>query len=96
MNVSKWNAYRLAVLMSYEYPNSFGVETWRKTIREHLGTDRRTVEKYQNLMRDNGYVIQNKESNKFSESWKVNPDIENMKPRSLKHLIAEKKRENEG
>lgn len=92
MNASKWNAYNLAVLMSIELPNGFSVKVWESMIEENLGTDKRTIAKYKRIMRKNGYVIKNPQSSKFKEDLIVNPDIENMKPKSLKQLISEKQR----
>jgi len=95
MNVSKWNAYNLAVLMSIEYANGFSVEMLRAMIREHLGTDKRTVQKYQAIMSANKYYITNKNSSRYDQTLIINPNIEKIKPKSLKQLIAEKKREKE-
>ena len=92
MNVSKWNAYNLAVLMSLDYPNGFSAEALKGEISANLGTDKRTVQKYRTLMSVNNYVITNEKSSKFNEALIVNPNIADMKPKSLKQLISEKQR----
>lgn len=92
MNASKWNAYNLAVLMSIEYLNGFSVEMLRAMIKEHLGVDKRTVQKYQSLMNANKYYVTNKNSNEYDKTLIINPNIQDMKPKSLKQLISEKQR----
>lgn len=93
MNVSKWRAWKFARILlrlqRKDYRNGFTIEILQRLIKERLGTDKRTVSKYIELMDKYQYI-------RFDpkiQYWIVNANIDQMKPKSLTTELEELLRE---
>lgn len=86
MNQSKWNAYRIALIVEKHFSDGIPDFKLRQLIERGCGTDPRTIKKYMKILRVNKYIIRPKDD--YSK-WKANPDIKDMKPKSLKQLLEE-------
>lgn len=83
MNRSHLTAWKTAKLLKIRHPNGATVTQLRQLIRHAVGFDRRTVKKYQRLMREMGYVFCNKNGR-----WETSEYIEELKPKSLNEILA--------
>ena len=96
MNLGKWNAYYLALTIKDDYPDGIPLIKLRELIKRTCGTDKRTIEKYLDILRVNKYVLDSPNANGV---FIANPDIEDMKPLTPKQLyqkrLRERKREQE-
>lgn len=90
MNPSSLKAYRLALLMSLEYPNGFTINQLRHNIMMYIGFDERTVEKYLHLTIEKYGYIQVKKHNGKKLCF-AHKNIKNMKPKTLSEWAKEKK-----
>lgn len=88
MNLSKWHAYYLALTVKLEHPNGITLIQLRREIEEGCGTDRRTVDKYLDILRVNKYLIDSPNANSV---FIANPDLENMKPMTPKQRYEARK-----
>lgn len=93
MNVSKWNAYYLAKYIKEKYPSPNGIALLdlHYIIKEGLGTDKRTIQKYMKILTVNKYILNKPNQTNW---YIVNPKMDTMKPLSIKELFQKAKREN--
>lgn len=90
MNLGKWNAYYLALTIKDDYPNGISLSALRELIERTCGTDKRTVEKYLQILRVNKYILSKEGTNGI---FMANPNIEDMKPLTPKQLYQRRQRE---
>ena len=90
MNLGKWNAFYLALTIKDEYPDGISLTKLRNLIERTCGTDKRTIDKYLDVLRVNKYLLDSPNAN---STFIANPDVENMKPLTPKQLYEKRVRE---